>query len=89
MSSVPIKAALKHAAAWGIVVGFVSLLTIIFSFLGTLFCAALGGMMMGASKAHKAGIVLNREMPKSHQGSGTHSTCTVMAIPACILLMVS
>ena len=54
MSSLPIKAALKHAAAWGIVVGFVSLLTIIFSFLGTLFCAALGGMMMGASKAHKA-----------------------------------
>ena len=54
MSSLPIKTALKHLSAWGILIAFVALLTVIFSFLGTLFCAALGGMMMGATKASKA-----------------------------------
>src|SRR5215472_10595858 len=51
MSSLPLKSALKQVGAWSIVVIFLALLTIIFSFLGTLFCAALGGMMMGATKA--------------------------------------
>jgi len=54
MSSLPIKTALKHLSAWSILIAFVGLLTVIFSFLGTLFCAALGGMMMGATKASKA-----------------------------------
>src|SRR5690349_17205423 len=51
MSFQPIKTALKYVSAWSMVAGFAALLTIIFNFLGTLFCAALGGMMMGATKA--------------------------------------
>ena len=51
MSFQPIKTGLKYFSAWSLVAGFVALLTIIFSFLGTLFCSALGGMMMGATKA--------------------------------------
>lgn len=51
MSLQPIKTVVKYAGAWGLVAGFVALLTIIFSFLGALFCAALGGMMMGATRA--------------------------------------
>jgi hypothetical protein len=54
MRSLPIKTALKHVSAWSIIAGFVALLTLIFSFLGTLFCSALGGMMMGATKASRA-----------------------------------
>src|SRR5262249_30515566 len=53
MSSLQIKTALKVVSAWIITLGFVALLTIIFSFLGTLFCSALGGMMMGATKASR------------------------------------
>ena len=53
MNSAVLKTALKYAGAWAIVLTFVALLTIIFSFLGTLFCAAAGGMMMGATKASK------------------------------------
>src|SRR5581483_4112244 len=53
MKPAPLVLALKHAGAWGIVLAFVALLTVIFSFLGTLFCAALGGMMMGATRASK------------------------------------
>src|ERR1041385_9126999 len=51
MSLQPIKTAFKYVGAWSMVAAFVALLTIIFSFLGTLFCAALGGMMMGVTKA--------------------------------------
>jgi hypothetical protein len=51
MSFQPIKTALRYASAWSLVTAFMALLTIIFSFLGALFCAALGGMMMGATKA--------------------------------------
>ena len=51
MSFQPVKTALKYVSAWSLVAGFAALLTIIFNFLGTLFCAALGGMMMGATKA--------------------------------------
>ncbi len=53
MTFQPIKTALKYISAWSMVAGFVALLTIIFSFLGALFCAALGGMMMGATKASR------------------------------------
>ena len=51
MSFQPIKTGLKYFSAWSLVALFVALLTIVFSFLGTLFCAALGGMMMGATRA--------------------------------------
>src|SRR5437660_3801527 len=51
MSFQPIKTAFKYASAWSMVAAFVALLTIIFSFLGTLFCTALAGMMMGTTKA--------------------------------------
>src|SRR5215831_1837538 len=51
MSFQPIKTAFKYLGAWSMVAAFVAVLTIIFSLLGTLFCAALGGMMMGATKA--------------------------------------
>ena len=53
MNSAPLKSALKYAGAWGVALTFIALLTIIFSFLGALFCAAVGGMMMGATKASK------------------------------------
>jgi hypothetical protein len=42
--------ALKHLTCWFIVVFFVALLTFIFSFLGTIMCAVLTGMMLGAMK---------------------------------------
>jgi hypothetical protein len=51
MSFQPIKTGLKYFSAWSLVALFVALLTIVFSFLGTVFCAALGGMMMGATRA--------------------------------------
>jgi hypothetical protein len=54
MNSARLKTALKQLGAWSLVATFIALLTIIFSFLGALFCAALGGMMMGATKTSKA-----------------------------------
>lgn len=42
MAFQPIKTALRYAGAWSIVAAFVALLTVLFSFLGTLFCAAAG-----------------------------------------------
>jgi hypothetical protein len=44
------KAVVAYAAGWATIVFFVVLLTLIFSFLGTLICAALAGMMMGAAR---------------------------------------
>ena len=49
----PLQTALKHLGAWGLVLIFVGLLTVVFSFLGTLFCAAMGGLMMGATRVSK------------------------------------
>jgi len=42
-----------HVAGWGAIVCFVLLLTVIFSFLGTIFCSVLAGMMLGAMKPHR------------------------------------
>jgi len=42
-----------HVAGWGAIVSFVLLLTFIFSFLGTIFCSVLAGMMLGAMKPHR------------------------------------
>lgn len=44
------KAILGYVVGWLLTVGFVVLFTIIFSFVGTLICAALAGMMMGAAR---------------------------------------
>jgi hypothetical protein len=53
MSSARLTAALKYIFGCCTVLFFVVLLTLVFSFLGTLICAALSGMMMGATKAPK------------------------------------
>ena len=53
MSSAPFRTAAKYAGLWGVLTFFVVLLTLVFSFLGTIICAGLAGMMMGATKASK------------------------------------
>jgi hypothetical protein len=50
MSLRPIKIALQYLLGAAAIAFFVGLLTFIFSFLGTIFCAALAGMMLGAFK---------------------------------------
>jgi hypothetical protein len=53
MSPTPIQTGLRHLGLWVLIAGFVALLTLIFSFVGAFFCAALGGMAMGATKVSK------------------------------------
>ena len=48
LSSKAILAALKWVVLWSLLAAFTALLTLIFSFLGAIFCAALAGMMSGA-----------------------------------------
>src|SRR5689334_23944163 len=50
MSLRPLKIAVQYLLGAVAIAFFVSLLTFIFSFLGTIFCAALAGMMLGAFK---------------------------------------
>ena len=50
MSLRPIKVAVQYLFGACAIAFFVTLLTFIFSFLGTIFCAALAGMMLGAFK---------------------------------------
>jgi len=50
MRATTIRAALRYFAGWGTAILFVVLLTLIFSFLGAFFCAALAGMMVGSVK---------------------------------------
>src|SRR6266853_6679234 len=50
MNALAIKTAVRHIAGLATVIFFVVLLTVIFSFLGAFFCAALGGMMLGSVK---------------------------------------
>lgn len=45
-----LKAAARYLGCWFAMVFFVVLLTTIFSFLGTIICAVLAGMMLGAAK---------------------------------------
>ncbi|RPJ24767.1 MAG: hypothetical protein EHM35_16085 [Planctomycetaceae bacterium] len=47
------KAVAGYVLGWCLIACFVVLLTLIFSFLGTLICAALTGMMMGAARLKK------------------------------------
>ncbi len=61
MRAKPIKTAVQYLGGACILSFFVALLTFIFSFLGTIFCAALAGMMLGAVKKvrwHALGISL-------------------------------
>jgi prepilin signal peptidase PulO-like enzyme (type II secretory pathway) len=51
MSLRPIKIAVQYLLGAAAIAFFVGLLTFIFSFLGTIFCAALAGMMLGAFKS--------------------------------------
>jgi len=44
------KAAVGILMGWCLIIFFVTLLTVIFSFVGTLICAGLAGMMMGAAR---------------------------------------
>lgn len=50
MNCKPVRTAVRYLAAWSLVACFVVLLTLIFNFLGTILCAVLGGMMLGAMK---------------------------------------
>jgi hypothetical protein len=50
MKDEPVKAALRCLGLGLVLVAIVGLLTLIFSFLGTLSCAALGGLMLGAMR---------------------------------------
>ena len=53
MNSNPIRAAGKALGIWMAIVAFVAFLTFAFSFLGTILCAVVIGMMMGASRHPK------------------------------------
>jgi len=51
--AVPFKAITQYVGGLVIAASFVVLLRLTFSFLGTIFCAALAGMMLGALRTHK------------------------------------
>jgi hypothetical protein len=53
MSAKTLRTVSGHIAGWCAIAFFVLLLTFIFSFLGTIFCAVLAGMMLGAMKPHR------------------------------------
>jgi hypothetical protein len=53
MNAVAIKTAGRYLGAWGTIVLCVILLSLLFTFLGTITCAVLAGMMMGAFKGAK------------------------------------
>ncbi len=50
MNATPVRIVGRYLLAWAIVAFFVVLLTFIFSFLGTIMCAVLAGMMLGAAR---------------------------------------
>jgi hypothetical protein len=53
MSAKTLRMVSGHIAGWCAIACFVLLLTFIFSFLGTIFCSVLAGMMLGAMKPHR------------------------------------
>jgi len=57
MNSEPVKFAFKHLCLWLVLAGVVLLLTLLFNFFGTLSCAALTGVMLGAIK-HRRWLTL-------------------------------
>jgi hypothetical protein len=50
MNVLPLKKALQRVVGGAVITFFVVLLTLVFSFLGTIICAALAGMMLGAAR---------------------------------------
>jgi hypothetical protein len=50
MNSMPLRITGRYLGRLGAIVFFVVLLTVIFSFLGTIICAVLAGMMVGSMK---------------------------------------
>lgn len=50
MNSMPLRITVRYLGRLGAIVFFVVLLTVIFSFLGTIICAVLAGMMVGSMK---------------------------------------
>ena len=50
MNAIPLKASARYLAGWGVLLFFIVLLTLIFNFLGTIICAVLAGMMLGAGR---------------------------------------
>ncbi len=50
MNSRVLKQVVRYLVGWSVAIFFVVLLTLIFSFLGTIICAALAGMMIGAAR---------------------------------------
>jgi hypothetical protein len=53
MNAVAVKTAGRYLGAWGAIILCVILLSLLFTFLGTITCAVLVGMMMGAFKGAK------------------------------------
>jgi len=53
MNAVAFRTAGRYLGAWGAIVLSVILLSLLFTFLGTITCAVLAGMMMGAFKGAK------------------------------------
>ena len=53
MNAVAVRTAGRYLGAWGAIVLCVILLSLLFTFLGTITCAVLAGMMMGAFKGAK------------------------------------
>ncbi len=53
MNAVAVRTAGRYFGAWGAIVLCVVLLSLLFTFLGTITCAVLVGMMMGAFKGAK------------------------------------
>ncbi len=53
MSAKTLRTVSSHIVGWCVIASFVLLLTFIFSFLGSLFCSVLAGMMLGAMKPHR------------------------------------
>jgi hypothetical protein len=53
IKAAPLKAAAQYVGGLLVALFFVVLLSFTFSFLGTIFCATLAGMMLGALRTHK------------------------------------
>lgn len=53
MNAVAVRTAGRYLGAWGAIALCVILLSLLFTFLGTITCAVLAGMMMGAFKDAK------------------------------------
>jgi len=63
MDATFVRIALRHIGGWLLLIFFVTLLSIIFSFLGTIFCAALAGMMLGAMRRARWALPVSLVFP--------------------------